>query len=129
MSDSRHFRLYLPMSRYWFKIIELFPKSKTNMMICLLAGTTGANCASTGTVTSRPCSSNQCKNGATCYDTSFTQYGCACVSGFFGTYCDQQQTDLGGCSTNPCFNGGTCQSFGTSGSYICLCSSKLSNLY
>ncbi len=97
-------------------------------MIFLSAGTTGTNCASTSIITGRPCSSNQCRNGATCYETSFTQYGCACVSGYYGTYCDQQQTNLRGCDTNPCLNGGTCQSVGDSGAYICLCASKQLNL-
>ena len=49
--------------------------------ILYLVGFSGVNCqgGSTG-----PCKNNQCKNGATCFATSKTDYSCACVSGFYG---------------------------------------------
>ena len=49
-------------------------------------GITGTNCEGNGggQVSSLPCNNNQCKNGASCYETSSTTYGCACLGGYYG---------------------------------------------
>ena len=67
------------------------------------------------------------KNGATCYETSSTTYGCACLGGFYGTYCENSYTgpvNQNSCANNPCLNGGTCQTIDSS-NLVCLCPSKL----
>jgi Notch-like protein len=42
-------------------------------------------------VVARPCSSNPCKNGATCYSDSVT-FVCACPPGWTGSTCEFFQT-------------------------------------
>ncbi len=89
-------------------------------------GYTGVNCQ--GVSNSQACAFNQCKNGASCYETSQTTYGCACPGGFYGTFCESSAigpVNPNSCQNNPCLNGGTCQTIGTSG-YICLCPGTIS---
>ena len=65
-------------------IIHLFKNQllKLYWTFPLKGGITGINCQ--GSTNSKACSLNQCKNGATCYETSATNYGCACPGGFYG---------------------------------------------
>ena len=72
------------------------------------------------------CASNLCKNGATCYETLIGEYGCACLGGFYGRYCENTLTasPVSSCVNNPCLNGSTCQSINST-SFKCLCASKL----
>lgn len=53
------------------------------------------------------CSSNPCKNGATCQEPPFPVEGriCLCPAGFSGQYCE---VDIPECASSPCKNGGTC---------------------
>lgn len=61
------------------------------------------------------CSSNFCKNGATCQNSNGT-YSCDCKLGYTGSRCE---TDINDCSPNPCQHGGTCVDL--VGTYRCGC--------
>jgi len=68
----------------------------------------------TPTTPSGPCSSNPCKNGATC-TISGNSFTCQCATGFKGTLCANKAN----CSSNPCKNGATCTE--SSSSFTCKC--------
>jgi len=72
------------------------------------------------TTPSGPCSSNPCKNGATCTaaNGSFT---CKCKSGFKGKLCANKDDSQSPCASNPCKNGATCNA--ANGSFTCKCKS------
>jgi len=55
------------------------------------------------TTPSGPCSSNPCKNGATCTAAN-GDFTCKCATGFKGKLCANRTP----CSSNPCRNGATC---------------------
>ncbi len=98
-------------------------------LFVILAGFSGPNCQLNGNI-GQSCINNQCRNGASCYETSSTTYGCACPGGFYGTFCELTYTgpiNQNSCTNSPCLNGGTCQALGAS-SFVCLCPSKLNNL-
>lgn len=62
------------------------------------------------------CSTNSCKNGATCHDLLGT-FNCTCAPGFEGRTCD---VDINECArANLCMNGGTCVNL--IGSSKCVC--------
>ena len=88
-----------------------------NLILCIKDGVTGNNCQTVYTYST--CTSNKCLNGATCYQTSYTEYGCACLGGFYGTYCENTLSSQTACLSNPCLNGGTCQ--GNGNTYTCTC--------
>ncbi len=71
-------------------------------------------------ITSNPCQTGPCLNGATCSVLSSTQYTCTCKQGFLGTNCQIAST---ACSSNPCGVGGLCN-FNQDGSAVCFCLSK-----
>ncbi|CAH1245332.1 FAT1 [Branchiostoma lanceolatum] len=57
-----------------------------------------------------PCASSPCQNGGACiqhddYSVSEPYYTCDCLSGFYGTNCENNTDE---CASNPCFNGATC---------------------
>ncbi|XP_052248830.1 fibropellin-3-like [Dreissena polymorpha] len=49
------------------------------------------------------CSANSCANGATCQNTTESNY-CRCIGGFYGTRCEYVSVN---CSSNPCENEAT----------------------
>ncbi|XP_072033776.1 uncharacterized protein [Amphiura filiformis] len=63
------------------------------------------------------CSSNPCRNGATCVNGD-NQFRCDCVAGFEGTYCEG---NINECVSSPCFNGATCNN--GQNQYTCQCTS------
>ena len=69
-----------------------------------------------------PCSSNPCRNGATCNENGFTSYSCVCPDGYRGLLC-QEEIPVP-CESDPCRNGGTCQNNGFD-SYTCDCADGL----
>eukprot|EP01049_Picozoa_sp_SAG25_P000368 SAG25_NODE_12_length_28061_cov_181.931795_16_plen_5330_part_01 len=88
-------------------------------------GWTGHNCE----VDINECSSNPCKNGAVCSDSTndpqrvaMNKYLCTCAEGFMGEWCHLVQ-DF--CASNPCKNGAKCiqgtQNGVVRGAYQCLC--------
>ena len=62
------------------------------------------------------CSSNPCRNGASCFELNNGGYSCVCPSGFTGPRCENQ---INYCQINPCNYGGTCISL--VGSFRCIC--------
>jgi len=68
------------------------------------------------TTPSGPCSSNPCKNGATCTAAN-GDFTCKCATGFKGKLCANKDTNA--CSSNPCKNGATCVA--ANGSFTCKC--------
>ena len=42
-------------------------------------------------VSPNPCSSNPCKNGATCNKMTDTEYTCSCRDGFYGPNCEKSK--------------------------------------
>jgi len=61
------------------------------------------------------CSSNPCKNGATCNDDDNGSFVCICANGFKGKLCANRIP----CSSNPCRNGATC--IDDDNDFICQC--------
>ncbi|CAF0732018.1 unnamed protein product [Adineta steineri] len=124
--------------------------SNNFICVCKLPWT-GLTCAIDGTITTIPiltttttvsttssaCSSNPCKNGATCLGNN-DAYRCVCPPLWSGIVCDQllitvTTTDITTtitsnsmtCANQPCKNGGTCVPVGNS--YSCFCG--LSTIY
>ena len=56
-------------------------------------------------ITSNPCDSNPCLNGAACSNVDATVYICDCIDGFTDDNCE---TNINDCLSNPCENGSTC---------------------
>ncbi|XP_071484036.1 uncharacterized protein [Diadema antillarum] len=57
------------------------------------------------------CTSEPCKNGATCVDSTEPDretFLCLCAPGFVGYFCDREDTGTGDCEPNPCLNDGLC---------------------
>ena len=61
------------------------------------------------------CSSNECKNNATCQVINATSYNCSCSEKFHGKFCQFENK----CFQSPCGNNGTCLK--TNSSFICNC--------
>ena len=88
------------------------------IIIFFKAGISGTNCQGSVSV---PCLTNQCKNGATCFATSTTEYSCACSSNYYGQYCETSRTV---CKSDSCKNGGTCKEISNL-QFICICPGNL----
>ncbi|XP_052105024.1 fibropellin-3-like [Mytilus californianus] len=69
------------------------------------------------------CTSNPCKNRATCNDQD-NRYSCTCASGFTGTNCE---TDIDECSSKPCQKGGTCND--QVNGYNCICTAGFTDTH
>jgi len=72
----------------------------------------------TSTPTKGACSSNPCKNGATCTESG-NSFTCSCKSGFKGKLCANKDDSQSSCASNPCKNGATCTA--ANGSFTCKC--------
>jgi len=70
------------------------------------------------TTPSGPCSSNPCKNGATCTAAN-GDFTCKCKAGFKGKLCANKDDSQSPCASNPCKNGATCTVSGNS--FTCKC--------
>ncbi|XP_072172930.1 uncharacterized protein [Diadema setosum] len=61
--------------------------------------------------TAELCTSEPCRNGATCVDSTEPDratFLCLCAPGFVGYFCDREDTGTGDCEPNPCLNDGLC---------------------
>ncbi|VDK52925.1 unnamed protein product [Anisakis simplex] len=93
--------------------------TKTHYCKCA-PGYTNANC--TERIEFDPCSSNPCKNGATCSakaGQSKTTFECFCAIGYGGEFCEAKP-----CESNPCLNNGTCRTTRGFSTFFCDCPPK-----
>uniref|UniRef100_A0A9J2P1V2 Uncharacterized protein n=1 Tax=Ascaris lumbricoides TaxID=6252 RepID=A0A9J2P1V2_ASCLU len=102
-----------------------FDRSKNTHYCKCLPGYTNANC--TEKIEFDPCSSNPCKNGATCSakaGRSKTTFECFCAIGYGGELCESKP-----CESNPCLNNGTCRTTRGFSTFFCDCPPKFGGKY
>ena len=69
------------------------------------------------------CSSNPCRNGASCLEHT-DSYTCACADGYDGIHCEHEIDE---CESNPCQNEGTCVD--SLGGFNCQCADGYENVH
>ncbi|KHN80174.1 Nidogen-2 [Toxocara canis] len=97
-----------------------FDRNKNTHYCKCAPGYTNANC--TEKIEFDPCSSNPCKNGATCSakaGKSKTTFECFCAIGYGGEFCESKP-----CESNPCLNNGTCRTTRGFSTFFCDCPPK-----
>jgi hypothetical protein len=72
--------------------------------------------------TALACVNHECKNGASCYavHNSQARYGCRCINGFSGQYCEIGKRNNACDDPSPCKNNGICVNTGIYG-FKCIC--------